>query len=78
METGKYTTPSAASCEIRDAVRPSLDFELPDGKGFTSLPQTVPLALVIRRSRQLRSWFPAGIRTARERWEAKSTDPFQL
>lgn len=78
METGKYTKPSAASCELRDTVRPGLDFELPDGEGFASLPPLVPLALVIQRSRQLRSWFPKGIRTAQERWEAKSTDQFHL
>ena len=78
METGNYTKLSAASSELRDSVRPSLDFELPDGDRFASVPPLVPLALVIQRSRQLRAWFPNGIRTAQERWAAKSTDQFQL
>lgn len=78
METGKSTTPSFASCEIRDAARPSLDFELPDGEGFASLPPQVTLETVMQRSRQLRLWFPQGIPTAEERWQAKTDVEFKL
>ncbi len=74
----KCTTPSFASCEIRDAARPSLDLNLPDGGGFAPLPPVVSLSDMIRRNRQLRAWFPGGIRTDAERWRAKSTEEFCL
>lgn len=78
MGTANYTTPSSASSVIRDARPPSLELNLPDGEGFAPLPPVVTLTAMVERSRQLRSWFHAGIRTAQERWEAKSTDQFQL
>jgi hypothetical protein len=28
--------------------------------------------------RQMRTWFPAGIPTPEERWQAKTTDPFEF
>lgn len=78
METPNYMKPSSESFVIRDATRPSLDFELPDPKGFTSLPTQVSLERMLKGIRQMRTWFPAGIRSAEERWQAKSTDQFKI
>ncbi len=70
--------PSSDSSAIRDAARPSLDFDLPDPEGFTSLPTWVSLERMLSGVRQMRAWFPAGIPTAEERWQAKSTQVFKL
>jgi len=78
MATEKYTTPSSDSCEIREAGAPSLDLTFPDGEPFRSLPPRVSLAQVIERSRPLRRWFPHGLRTAEERWRAKTDVEFHL
>ena len=63
---------------MRDTQRPSLDFDLPDGEGFASLPPQVSLERMIRGVRQFRAWFPAGIRSPEERWQAKTTEEFKL
>jgi len=55
-----------------------LELNLPEDPGFISRPPRVSLALMIKRSRQLRAWFPAGIRTPEERWQAKTTEEFKL
>jgi hypothetical protein len=55
-----------------------LDLHLPDGEGFASLPSRVSLAQMIRRSQQLREWFPDGLRSPEERWLAKTTQEFRL
>lgn len=78
MEPVKSTTPSSESCVIRDVPLPSLDLHLPEGEGFDPLPPLVSLDTMTARSRQLRQWFPRGIRTEAERWQAKSTEPFVL
>jgi hypothetical protein len=78
METGKFTKPSPESSAIRDAARPSLDFDLPDPEGFASLPTWVSLERMMSGIRQMRAWFPAGIPTAEERWRAKSSQEFNL
>lgn len=78
MEPGKYTKPSSASSNIRDAARPSLDFELPDGADFVSMPPLVSLDRMISGSRQLRRMFPRGIRSAEERWAEKTNEEFRL
>lgn len=78
MAPEKYTTPSSASCEIHDATSLSLELNLPDGEGFRSLPPRVSLAQMIQRSRQLRRWFPSGLRSADERWQAKTATEFHL
>lgn len=78
MEQQNSMKPSSGSCVIRDAVRPSLDFDLPDPEGFASLPTEVSLERMLRGIRQMRAWFPDGIRTAEERWQAKSIAPFEL
>jgi hypothetical protein len=70
--------PSSASSAIHDVVRPSLDFDLPDPEGFTSLPTWVSLERMMTGSRQMRAWFPAGIRTPEERWQAKTDQEFKL
>ncbi len=78
MEAVKYTTPSSESSVIRDASRPSLDFDLPAPEGFTSLPTPVSLERMQSGIRQMRAWFPAGIPSAEERWRAKTTVEFHL
>jgi hypothetical protein len=78
MATEKYTTLSSASCEIHDTASPSLELSLPDSEGFRSVPPRVSLAQMIQRSRQLRRWFPSGLRSADERWQAKTVAEFHL
>jgi hypothetical protein len=78
MATEKYTTPSSASYEIHDGTSSRLDLTLPDAEGFRSLPPRVSLARMIQRSRQLRRWFPSGLRSAEERWHAKTAVEFHL
>jgi hypothetical protein len=69
---------SSESSGIRDAGRPSLEFDLPNPEGFTSLPTRVSLERMMKGIRQMRAWFPAGIPTPEERWQAKSTQEFKL
>lgn len=76
MAIEKYTTPSSASCEIHEATVTQL--RLPEDPDFAPLPPRVSLAKMIARSRQLRAWFPSGIRTPEERWQAKTTQEFRL
>jgi hypothetical protein len=57
---------------------PSLELNLPDGEAFRPLPPQVSLGCLIQRIRQLRQWFPAGLRTAKERWQAKTNVEFHL
>jgi hypothetical protein len=77
--TEKCTKLSSGSCEIHDAPSaPNLDLHLPDGEGFKPLPPRVSLGQMIRRSHQLREWFPGGLRSPQERWLAKTTHEFQL
>ena len=78
MAPEKYTTTSSASCAIHEAAALSLELTLPDAEGFRSLPRRVSLARMIQRSRQLRQWFPSGLRRADERWQAKTTAEFHL
>lgn len=78
MAAETSTTPSFASCETPDSVFAELELKLPDGEGFRSLPPQVSLAKMIQRIRQLREWFPAGLRCPEERWQAKTTVEFQL
>ena len=78
MATEKYTKLSSASCEIHDGTSSGLDLTLPDAEGFRSLPPRVSLARMIQRSRQLRRWFPSGLRSAEERWQAKTAVEFHL
>ncbi len=78
MATEKYTTLSSASCEIHDAASPSLDLTLPDAESFRPVPPRVSLSQMIQCSRQLRRWFPSGLRSAEERWQAKTAAEFFL
>jgi hypothetical protein len=52
--------------------------KLPDADAFRSLPPQIPLAELVRRSQELRRWFPQGVRSAAERWQAKTTEEFRL
>ena len=70
--------PSSESSVVRDAGRPSLEFDLPNPEGFTSLPTWVSLERMMKGIRQMRAWFPAGIPTPEECWQAKSTQEFKL
>ncbi len=63
---------------MRDAARPSLDFDLPDGAGFAALPPRVSLERMIRGVRQLRAWFPDAIPASEERCRAKTIEEFKL
>jgi hypothetical protein len=36
------------------------------------------MVAMIERSRQLRRWFPSGLRRAEERWQAKTAVEFHL
>ena len=78
MALEKSTKPSSASCELKDAARPSQDLNLPEAPDFVSLPSLVSLEEMIARNRQLREWFPAGIPTEEERWQAKGTEEFKF
>jgi hypothetical protein len=78
MGTVNYTTPSSASCEVRDARSASLELDLPEGEAFRSLPPRVSLAAMMKRNRELRQWFPSGLRRPEERWAAKSNVEFHL
>lgn len=71
-------TLSSVSGEIRDATSPEPALNLPDGEGFRPLPPQIPMVEMIQRSRQLRRWFPAGLRRPEERWQAKTTVEFQI
>ena len=78
MAAENYSTPSSDSCEIPDASGSSLDLNLPDGEGIRSFPPRVSLAELIARNRQLRRWFPSGLRRTEERWQAKTAVEFHL
>ena len=78
MATEKYTIHSSDSCNIRDAVLQSLDLILPDAENFRSLPPRISLSQMIQQSRQLRQWFPFGLRSAEDRWQAKTAAEFLL
>jgi len=55
-----------------------MDLNFPDEAGIHSLPPRVSLAEMIRRNRQLRQWFPSGLRRPEERWQAKTNVEFHL
>ncbi len=78
MEPENSTTYSCASGGLREAVPPSLELDLPEGDSFRSLPSPLPLVEMMRRSRQLRLWFPAGLPSEEERWRAKRPAEFHL
>lgn len=71
-------TRSSASCEVHDATAPSLELELPDVAEFRPLPPCCSMVQMMQRSRQLRRWFPSGLRTCEERWQAKTAVEFHL
>ena len=79
MATEKYTKPSDESFAIHEAAGSyGPELHLPEDPGFAPLPPRISLAQMMARSRQLRAWFPAGIPTPEERWQAKSTQEFRL
>lgn len=79
MATEKYTKPSSESSAIRETAGAyGLELHLPEDPGFAPQPPRVSLAQMMARSRQLRAWFPSGIRTPEERWQAKTTLEFRL
>jgi hypothetical protein len=51
---------------------------LPEEPRLSSLPPLLSLSDMIRRNQQLRAWFPAGLPTPEERWQAKTTEEFKL
>ena len=54
------------------------DLHLPKEPRCSSLPPLLSLSDMNRRNQQLRAWFPAGLPTPEERWEAKTADEFKL
>jgi hypothetical protein len=56
----------------------SLDLEFPETSGHRSLPPLIPLAEFVGRNKQLREWFPQGIPSAEERWQARKVEEFRL
>ena len=74
METGKSTKPSSETCEVHNLP----DLDLPTDPHFAPLPPQVSIEQMIKRSRELREWFPDGVPTEEERWRAKSNLEFQL
>jgi hypothetical protein len=78
MDPENYMKPFSASSEIHDAARPSLELNFPAGRGCRWLPPQLSLDQMIQRNRQLRQWFPAGLRTEEERWKAKTGVEFRL
>jgi hypothetical protein len=70
--------PSSESSAQAEGPPPRWDFELPMEAAPASLPPLVSLETMMRRNRQLREWFPAGIRSPEERWQAKTDVEFRL
>ena len=70
--------PSSASLRNLESLLADFELEPVDEPLVRRLPPQVSLEEMRRRSRQLRAWFPAGIRSAEERWRDKTTDPFIL
>lgn len=73
-----FTTPSSASYEIRDAPLAGAGLDLPEGIAPRSLPPCIALMDFVRRNRELRQWFPRGVKSAQERWAAKIDVEFSL
>lgn len=71
-------THSSDSSATPERPEPSLDLVFPEGGFVATLPPLISIEDMIERSRQLREWFPAGIRSAEERWKAKTDVPFVL
>jgi hypothetical protein len=65
-------------CVIRDTSQPSLDLDLPVGEKLRCLPPWVTIERMIHLTRQLRQWFPQGLRSPEERWSAKTVEEFHL
>jgi hypothetical protein len=55
-----------------------MDLDLPDAESFRPMPPRIPLMQMIQRNRQLRRWFPSGLKSAAERWQAKTVAEFRL
>ena len=54
------------------------DLILPEGDKFRALPPQVSIKEMMRRSPQIREWFPESVPTAEERWRAKRHAEFRL
>ena len=79
MAAEKFMTPSSEFSAIREVAAPyGAELQLPDDPGLRSEPSRVSLPAMLARNRQLRAWFPRGIRTAEERWQAKTDKEFCL
>ncbi len=78
MAPERFTKPSSASCEIHEAALQGADLDLPTGGMDSSLPPRLTMQALMQRNRQLRQWFPSGLPTPEERWQAKCTAEFCL
>lgn len=71
-------THSSDSSGTPERHEPNLDLVFPVGGFVATLPPLISIEEMIERSRQLREWFPDGVRSAEERWKAKTDVPFVL
>jgi hypothetical protein len=79
----KFVKPSSefsAGYSLEAGANSGDELLLPDAEaeGFVSLPPLLTIEEMTGRSRQLREWYPAGVPTTQERWEARVREPFEL
>ena len=56
----------------------ALELEFPVSPGLDRLPPRIPIVVMIRRSRELRRWFPEAVSTEKKWWAAKRDVEFVL
>ncbi len=78
IEIVNSTTSSSVSSGSRNDSGLEGTLELPDGELCRSLPPLVSTEEMFQRIRQLRAWFPAGLRISGGRWKAKTAVKFRL
>jgi|YNPBryantNP2012_1023418.scaffolds.fasta_scaffold11838_2 hypothetical protein len=76
MEPEKSTKLSSAFCAKAEPGLPSIELDLPTDNGFRSMPPRLSLAEFVRRNRELRRIFMAGLPTEEERLKRKCTVEF--
>ncbi|MCS1410379.1 MAG: hypothetical protein M2R45_03571 [Verrucomicrobia subdivision 3 bacterium] len=71
-------TRSFESCENVESSIGAKEIDLPNCEGLRVMPGGGSIEQMMERSHALRQWFPQGIPTAQERWEAKRAVEFRL
>ena len=77
MAREKSLKRSGAFCGTEPPKEPP-DLPLPEGDKFRAFPPQVSLQEMMRRSAQIREWFPESVPTPEERWRAKTEVEFRL